>query len=90
MKATINGKRYDTDRCEVLAERDHYDHSNTYSGTTRLLRAGDGTLLEHTRSNGRDIYLADALREYDGSIDSYDLTDAQEARCAKLGLITLV
>lgn len=90
MKATINGKRYDTSRCEVLGERDHYNYSNTYSGTTRLLRANDGALLEHTNSNGQDCYLTDSLIEFEGNIDAFKMDDAQEQRCAELGLIVLV
>ncbi len=90
MKATINGKRYDTDKCEVLGEFSHYSYSNTYCGTTKLLRAADGTLLEYTDSNGQDLYLNDSLTEFDGDIDKFNLDEDQEKRCAELGLITLV
>lgn len=90
MKATINGKRYDTNSCEELGSFDHYNYSNTYSGTTHLLRAKDGVLLEHTNSNGQDLYLSDSLVIFDGDVDRYNLTDEQEKRCAELGIIELV
>lgn len=94
MKATINGKRYNTDKCEVLGEHDHYNHSNNYSGTTRLLRAADGELLVWTDANGQDLYLSDALYAFPGdsdwTINDFDMDDEQEERCAELGLITIV
>ena len=92
MKTTHNGKRYDSDKCETLAEREHYSYSNNYSGTTSIERATDGTLLILTRSNGQDIYMQDAfyVPEEDVCFDSYDMTDAQETRCAELGLIEIV
>jgi len=93
MKTTINNKRYDTAKCETLGEHDHYNNGN-YSGTTYLERASDGQLLVHTKSNGQDCYLKDDLRAFDShfddSVDDYDLTDEQEARCAELGLIDII
>ena len=90
MKVTINGKRYDTKKCEELGDYDHYNHSNTYSGTTHLLRANDGTLLEYTNTNGQDLYLSDSLILFDGDLDPYKLSEEQEKRCAELGLIEIV
>lgn len=94
MKDTINGKRYDTARCEVLGEHDHYNSSNTYSGTTSLLRAADGKLLVWTDANGQDLYLSDALYAFPGdsdwTIDDFEMDEDQEARCAELGLIEVI
>lgn len=93
MKATLNGKRYDTSRCEKLGKKDHYNHSNTYSGTSHLLRADDGELLVWTEANGQDLYLHDDLclfQESDWSIDDFELDDEQEKRCEELGLIKVV
>lgn len=93
MKATINGKRYDTAKCEKLGERDHYNWSNTYSGTTYLLRASDGELLVWTNANGQDLYISNNLELYedsDWSIDDFEMDDDQEERCAELGLVELV
>lgn len=94
MKATIDGKRYDTNKCEVLGTHDHHNYSGNYSGTTRLLRASDGTLLLWTDTNGQDCHLCDDLRLFNEdetwSIDDFDLNDEQEARCMELGLIKVV
>ena len=94
MKITINHKRYDTNRCEELGSIRHYNHSNTYSGTTSLMRASDGQLIVWTDSNGQDCWLTDNIVAFedceDMSIDDFDMTDEQEARCEELGLITVV
>ena len=92
MKATINGKRYDSEKCEMLAECDHYSHSNNYSGTTHIMRASDGTLLLYTNSNGQDCWLNDAFYAPEEPInwEGYDMDDEQEKRCAELGLIVIV
>jgi len=93
MKKTINGKRYDTDKCHTLASRDHHNNGN-YSGTTRLIEASDGTLLVHTDGNGQDCWLRDCLFAWDDpdhglTID--DFTDLEnEERLVKLGLIKIV
>ncbi len=92
MKATVNGKRYDTAKCEELGEVDHYNNGN-YSGTTRLLRADNGQLLVHTDANGQDCYLRDNLEVWEDSameIDSFRLDDDQEKRCRELGLIEII
>jgi hypothetical protein len=92
MKTIHNGKRYNSDKCEILAERDHYSHSNNYSGTTRIVRASDGTLLIHTTSNGQDCWTQDAFYAPDVAInfEGYRMDDEQAARCAELGLIVEV
>lgn len=94
MKATINGRRYDTNKCEVLGDHDHHNYSGNYSGTTRLVRASDGALLLWTDANGQDGYLCDDLRLFNEdetwSINDFDMTDEQEARCAELGLIMII
>jgi len=92
MKATINGVRYDSSKCELLGDYDHHNNGN-YAGTTSLLRAANGILLIHTDSNGQNCYLNNCLREfdkqYDDTIDSFDLNDEQESRLVELGLIKL-
>lgn len=91
MKATINGKRYDTSKCNELASYDHYNHSNNYSGTTYLLEASNGDLLVYTDSNGQDCWLRDSLiawEDYQGDIDSFDPID--EERMVELGLIKII
>ncbi len=94
MKAIINGKLYNTAKCEVLGKHAHYNHSNNYSGTTRLVRAADGKLLIWTDANGQDVYLSDALYAYpsynDWTIDDFEMDEDQTKRCAELGLITIV
>ncbi len=92
MKATINGKRYNTANCETLGEVDHYNNGN-FSGTTYLLRDDNGQLLVHTDSNGQDIYIRDNLEAWEDSameIDDFRLDDDQEKRCSELGLIEIV
>ena len=92
MKTTIDGKRYDSDKCRILAEYDHYSHSNNYSGTTHLVEASDGTLLLWRDTNGQDCWITDDLSSWDDSqctIDQFSkLVD--EARLIKLGLITII
>ena len=90
MKATIDGKRYDTNKCEVLGEIDHYNSRNTYSGTTHLVRASNGQLLVWRYTNGQDCYLRDSVCKWEDSeltIDDFELDEKQEARCVELGLI---
>ena len=91
MKVTINGKRYDTSKCEVLGEIKHGDNT----GITRLIRASDGKILcwFDSNSNGHDIGLRSYVLEWDNHlrrIDDFTMTDEQEARCAALGLIEIV
>ena len=95
MKATINGKRYNSDKCEVLAEKRHYHYGN-YSGTSYLLFARDGTYLIHTYSNGQNCYLRDSLIEANSDnrtpqefLGECDL-DKAEKRFVALGLLTMV
>ena len=91
-KITIGNKRYDSKKCEVLGEIDHYRNGN-YAGTTYLHRAADGMLLVNCRSNGQDLYLRDyidLLVDTHYTLQDFDLTDEQEARCVALGLIELV
>lgn len=94
MKKTIDGKRYDTNRCEILGRHDHHSHSGNYSGTTSLVMAPNGKLLIWTDSNGQDCYLRDDLYAFDSAenwtIDDFDMDEMQEKRCAELGLIEIV
>jgi len=91
MKTIHDGKRYDSDKCERLAERDHHNNGN-YSGTTHIVRASDGELLIYRWTNGQDCYLSDEFYVPDEPINfaGYDMTDEQAARCAELGLIKIV
>jgi hypothetical protein len=96
MKATINGKRYDSAKCETLAERDHHDHSNNYAGTSYLLRAPDGAYLIHDDSNGHSCHFTNGLFLADGFVtpqeflEHCDLDDDQEKRLMELGLLKIV
>ncbi len=91
MKKTIDGKRYDTSRCEVLGEISRYNNGN-YAGCINLLRANNGDVLIHGDSNGQDLYFNDFVTlfddpQYDFSIDDFDMDEEQESRCVELGLI---
>lgn len=91
MKKTINGKRYDSAKCEILGETRHYYNGN-YCGCLRLLKAKDGTLLLRQTSNGQDIYHNEYMREWglpEDSIDDFEMDEDQEKRCAELGLIKI-
>jgi len=93
MKATINGKRYDTSRCESLCSHNHYNGGN-YSGTTTLMRAKDGVYLIHVDTNGQDLWLSDSLDAWDPAehpISFFQgVSDEQEVRLAELGLVEIV
>ncbi len=96
MKATINGKRYDSSRCETLAESEHH-HNGNYAGTTYLLLAKDGAYLLHNDSNGQDCYFRDALFLADSNnvtpqefLERCGLSDDQEKRLVELGLLKIV
>lgn len=91
MKVTIDGKRYDTSKCEVLGEIKHGDNL----GITRLIRASDGKLLcwSDLNSKGWETFPRSYVSEWSRclyKIDDFTLTDEQEARCASLGLIKIV
>lgn len=90
MKVTIGGKRYDSDKCEILGNIDHYSYSNNYCGNTKLLRAANGTLLDLTQSNGQDLYMRDSFGILCMEIDDFEMNEEQEKRCAELGLIELI
>ena len=92
MKTTINGKRYDSERCETLASYDYYNNGN-YSGTSSLMLAKDKTFLSMTKGNGQDIYMKDTMLKCEdpvGWLEGVDLTEEQEKRLVELNLITLV
>ncbi len=96
MKATINGKRYNSDKCETLAEYNHYSNGN-YCGTSSLLLASDGTYLILQDSNAQDFYFRNGLfaancetRTPQDFLEDCDLDEGQEKRLVALGLITMV
>ena len=92
MRITIDGKRYDSERCEKLASYHHYNNGN-YSGTTSLLLAKDKTFLTMTKSNGQDLYMEDNMLECNdpvGWLEGVDLTEEEEKRLVELNLITIV
>lgn len=93
MKTTINGKRYNSDKCENLVSYDHRSHSNNYSGTSSLLLATDGTYLVLTEANGQDCWVQDSFGPCDDVaefIDRADVEDDEEARLVELGLLEIV
>jgi hypothetical protein len=95
MKVTNGGKRYDTEKARVIAERDLYSHSNNYAGTVRLGVASDGAYLLWTSSNGQDCHITDdiavvSLSDAQVWLESAVMDEDQEALAAKLGLIEIV
>lgn len=93
MKITQGGKRYDTERCEEIASRDLYSYNNNYAGTRSLYRAKDGQYLIYQETNGQDFNIRDEIYLVDGvqsEIDKLHLTEAQEKRCAELGIIEII
>jgi hypothetical protein len=91
MKATLNGKRYDTDKCYTLAEHDYHNNGN-YSGTASLIEASNGALLVHIDANGQDCWLQSSLwlfKDSDLSIDDFE-NIKDEDRMVELGLIEIV
>jgi len=98
MKRTINGKLYNSEKCEVLASHAHYHYCNgNYSGTSYLLLASDGTYLIHTDSNGQDCYMRDNLFVADcgnvtpqAFLERCTLDENEEKRLVELGLLTIV
>lgn len=70
MKKIIGGKRYNTETAETIAEKDHRNYNNNYSGTTRLMVTPRGTLFFWLDTNGQDLYLTDDIWSYD--TDQYD------------------
>ena len=91
MEATINGQRYNTDRCKEVARFHHYNNGN-YSGDTSLIEAKNGKLLIWRDTNGQDCFLQDDLIAYSDS--KYTINDfdslIDEKRLVKLGLIEIV
>jgi len=93
MKATLRGKRYDSDKMETIGERDHYSHSNNYAGTTSLKRASDGTYWTHTDSNGQSCHVTDGLWPCEDvleELEQINMTDEQEKRVVELRLLAIV
>lgn len=93
MKATIDGKRYDTERCEKLAQFDLRTTSNDYAGNKTLFLAKDGTYLVEVDANGHDGWLQNDLYECESTtefLEGIDLTDEEEQRLVELGLIQVV
>ncbi|MBM3712577.1 MAG: hypothetical protein FJW56_03965 [Actinobacteria bacterium] len=87
MKTIHNNKRYDSDKCEVLAELDFYDNNN-YSGTRYIVRASDGQILIHQSSNYQDSSFVDDFYPIEIiNFDGYTMNDEQTKRCIELGLI---
>ena len=61
MKKIINSKMYNSETGKKLAEKDHYTHSNNYSGTTYLMVTKSGNVFCYTDSNGQDLYLTNDI-----------------------------
>jgi len=95
MKITNAGKRYDTDKTRVIAERDLYSHSNNYAGTKYLGVASDGAFLLWIYSIGQDCHITDdievvTLPEAQEWLECAEMNDDQEALAVSLGLIVIV
>lgn len=78
MKRIIDGKMYNTDTAQVIAETDHYNNGN-YSGTTRIMVTKKGNLFSWTNSNGQDCYLQDSIDTYI-DIDGMDIINDDLAK----------
>jgi hypothetical protein len=96
MKTTVNGKKYDSEKCEVLGEIDHYN-KGLYSGTKYLLRASDGMLLVHSNTNGNDLFFTNDFSEFErytfGGYDllnDFEMTDEQEELAIKYGIVKAI
>ena len=95
MKITNAGKRYDTEKCVALCERDHRSSSGNYSGSTFLLLASNGAYILPTSANGQDCYLSSGARVVDLAAarefaNGADMSDEQQAAAIKCGLIEMV
>ncbi len=92
MKTNHNGKRYDSNKCETIAHRDHYNYSGNYTGTTTVERASDGTLLILCNSNGQDLHYSDNffIPDYPVDLDEYEMSEDEERRAIEYGLIKSV
>jgi len=93
MKVTKDGKRYDSDKMETIAERSLYSHSNNYAGSRCLKRASDGTYWSVTESNGQDCHITDDIYPIENPvafIEYLAMDDDQETRAVELGLITII
>jgi hypothetical protein len=100
MRAIADGKRYNGDKMEELAERTLYTYECNLSGWITLKRASDGTYWVESRANGQDLHVADYL-QYVGNtpeaacqvIEKRNLdriSDEQEKRLVELKIIELV
>lgn len=90
MKVTVNGKIYDTDKCEALGSYSHRNYKNDCCGVTYLLRDNDGLLLEYTCINGKDLFVSSRVVVYLGDIREFNFDTELAARCAELGLLKIV
>lgn len=91
MKITINRKRYDTEKCKIIAHKNHYNYSNNYSGTSYVGVASDGQWLIWCDSNGQDCYISDYVDNGNNvDLDDYEMDTDEEANGLKLGIITNV
>ncbi len=57
----IGTRRYNSETAKAIAEKDHYNSGNNYSGTTRLMVSPQGNLFWWTTTNGQDLYLQDNI-----------------------------
>ena len=97
MKITYECKRYDSDKCEKIAEYDFHNYSNNYAETTSLLVASDGTFIRKTKSNGQDCHITNNITVVSKSEAQEWLQDTnanidedQEALAIKHGLIEII
>jgi hypothetical protein len=95
MKVTHRGKRYDTERTRVIAERDLYSYSNNYAGTVHLGIASDGAFVKWCISNGQDYHITNdieviSLSDAQEWLEGATMDEEQEALAVEVGLIEIV
>lgn len=92
MKKTIDGKQYDSDKCEPLCKFER-TRGGICAGTAYLLRSSCGEYLILTIANGQSIHVVDDLIHLDDIYESpqefiknCDLSDKEKERLVELGL----
>lgn len=92
MKLNHNGKRYDTEKCEKIAEKTLRSHTNNYTGTRYIGVAKDGAILEWQNTNGQDCWISDTCgvigrEEAIERLDSMEMDAEQESAAVRLKFI---
>lgn len=93
MKKVVNGAVYDSEKCEIVAERNAYSNGN-YTGADHLCLTASGKFFVYYSSNGCDanrydgIKALDTLQDATQAINGWRLSDAEAQRLIDLGVLT--